>query len=165
MRLPVFVEGRSRRAVSKSTCSHRMSRISPIRRPVTAANRIAATGPGCCSLALSSAAASVTTSDGERTRSRGSSRARSMPRAGFVCCERQSHVLEERKQPRGQGQNAIASHARQRVDHDLNIAAVHVWQSCAARVRAGDTGETAAGSPSPFARSCARSRFSPEHTR
>ena len=90
-RRPVFVAGKIRRPVSNSTSSHWIARTSPMRSPGTAVKRIAAAAAGLRASAASNAVAGAASSDGASTRSRGSSRARSMPRTGLEYCGRQPH--------------------------------------------------------------------------
>ena len=94
MRRPDFVSGSTTLSISNETCSHRMDRHSEIRSPVSAATRIAATANGSPASRSSSAAASAASSEGASTRFRGRSRLRSIPRTGFVCCPRHSHVSQ-----------------------------------------------------------------------
>ena len=126
-RRPVFPSGIVSRACSTSTSAHRIASTSPMRSPVTAANRIAATDAGCRSASESSATESACNSDGARVRSRGVSRARSMPRAGFVFCSRHPPRLEQTEQPRRERQQAVVLRPRQPVDHPLNVASRHAW--------------------------------------
>ena len=108
-RHPVFVAGSVRRSVARSRCSHRMARISPIRWPVTAARRIAATCAGCRSSQRLSASARAQCSVGENVRSRASSRA-----LDSACRVRVLRTplprLEQREQPRDKCQHTVPLH-------------------------------------------------------
>ena len=90
-RAPVFVLGRLTRPNSRWTSAHRIAITSLIRRPERAVTRIAATEGGHFGSASWRAFEREASSSPERIRRRGSSRARSMPRTGFVCSGRHSH--------------------------------------------------------------------------
>ena len=95
---------------SQSRCGcHWMPKTSPIRSPVSAATRIAATDAGYCSSCWFSALASAASSDGDSTRSRASSRARSMPYGKDLNTLLSPFpLLEKIEQPRRECQHPVA---------------------------------------------------------
>ena len=133
-----------------------MPKTSPIRSPVSAATRIAATDAGCCSSCCFSALASAPSSDDDSTRSRASTRARSMPWQGLECCGR----LKQVKKPRRECQQPVALMGRL----SARYGRASRRRSCACSIPAQESGWPSIGSLPRCADSSVPSLYAPVRT-